>query len=161
MLKEEFLQRIKKTSTCWLWQGSKDKSGYGQVGTTFFKTRKAHRVAYLLFIGPIPDGLCICHKCDNPPCVNPQHLFVGTYKDNVQDSLKKGRMNTNLAKITYRKGERNQAAVLTEEQVAEIRDLYLTGDFKQIDLAKQFGVGQAQISRIIRKTSWTIKEESK
>ena len=89
--KKRFLSKIKKTRYCWLWEGTIRSKGYGS-----FKIRnkvyQAHRLSYNLFIGKIPDGLDICHKCDNPTCVNPKHLFVGTASDNMQDCANKGRL---------------------------------------------------------------------
>ena len=76
---------------CVEFTGTKDKDGYGQLSTTKLGTRKAHRWAWMEVNGPIPKGLCVCHKCDNPSCINPDHLFLGTVKDNAKDRDKKGR----------------------------------------------------------------------
>lgn len=76
---------------CWLWLGRRGARGYGQVGFRGFKTRQAHRVSWLIHNGPIPDGLFVCHKCDTPPCVNPDHLFLGTCQDNLTDMARKNR----------------------------------------------------------------------
>ena len=82
-------------SECWLWHGARDpKNGYGNFGIEGGhngRTEKAHRAAWLLLVGPIPDGLFVLHKCDNPPCVNPAHLFLGTHQDNMDDKIEKGR----------------------------------------------------------------------
>lgn len=92
--KDKFRKHIKKTPTCWLWTGSKDFRGYGVVSAE--KSKKlAHRLSYELHIGPITDGLFVCHHCDNPPCCKPAHLFLGTNADNVRDAVKKGQFHGN------------------------------------------------------------------
>lgn len=84
-----FFKHIQFTETCWIWD-TQQKHGYGQL-RAFGKLYRAHRFSYELHFGPIPEGLFVCHKCDNPPCVNPDHLFLGTAKDNIQDMIAKGR----------------------------------------------------------------------
>lgn len=94
---EAFWRYVKKTKTCWLWTAS-GSNGYGNFGATFTKNGKkvkktfqAHRFSYELHKGKIPKGMCVCHSCDNPPCVNPTHLFLGTHQANQSDMVKKGR----------------------------------------------------------------------
>ena len=93
--KDRFLNLVEKTDDCWNWIGCLNAGGYGY--TSICKGKKkvrnivAHRRAYELFVGPIPDDFLVLHKCDNPPCVNPNHLFIGTQKDNVADMFRKGR----------------------------------------------------------------------
>lgn len=92
-MKERFLAKVNKTDTCWLWTASvRGSSGYGafRIGRKIYS---AHRVSYKLFKGEIPIGLLVCHACDNRMCVNPEHLFLGTYSDNMKDCSKKGRIN--------------------------------------------------------------------
>jgi hypothetical protein len=88
---DRFWPKVEKTDGCWLWTGATDRRGYGKIFDGAGKLLIASRVAHELCIGPIPDGLCVLHKCDNPPCVNPDHLFLGTFGDNTQDMLAKGR----------------------------------------------------------------------
>jgi len=122
---------------CWEWTGSRNQAGYGVVRMTD-SSFPAHRVSYELFIGPIPEGWCVCHRCDNPPCCNPNHLFVGTKDDNNQDKVAKGRND----------------ATLTAEDVTKIRNLYANGDVLQRELAQTFGVSRSNITMIISRKTW-------
>src|SRR5687767_4720826 len=89
-LSERFWEKVRKTDGCWLWTASRNAKGYGQI---MYQRRPihAHRVSWQLANGPIPDGLCVLHRCDNPQCVNPGHLFLGTIVDNNRDMFAKGR----------------------------------------------------------------------
>ena len=90
LAKTRLLSRVEKTDSCWLWRGALNSRGYGSMG--FMKRGwLAHRLSYTVFKGDIPDGLFVCHSCDNPPCVNPDHLWVGTASDNQRDAVSKGR----------------------------------------------------------------------
>ena len=121
---------------CWEWQAS-EVGGYGQFWIDP-KLWQAHRVAWILTFGPIPTGLHCCHKCDNPGCCNPYHLFLGTRKDNMVDAAQKG----------------HKANKLTEDEVLEIRESYNAGRATQQGLADEFGVSQMTISQIIRRKRW-------
>ncbi len=91
-----FWDKVEIINGCWLWMASRrSPKGYGQV-VRYGKPQSAHRVSWELANGPIPKGLCVLHKCDNPPCVNPSHLFLGTPKDNADDSIRKGRRGSLL-----------------------------------------------------------------
>jgi hypothetical protein len=111
----------------------------------------AHRFAYELLVGPIPDGMFVCHHCDNPPCVNPKHLFLGTQLDNMRDKVAKGRHHapgpTNPAK-----GGDNGRAVLTQQDVDRLRSLEGTTSISA--LSREFGIGRTQVGRILRRESW-------
>ena len=151
MTRELFEKKFKKKSAeeCWEWEASMYPQGYGR----FFcggKTYRAHRFSYQLYSGNIPQGLCVCHKCDNRKCVNPSHLFLGTYYDNQQDCASKGRHV-----ILY--GEECGASKLTQEQVYKIRALYKTGVFQRL-LAERFRTTQSNISRIVRGERWAEVE---
>src|SRR6266853_3758788 len=89
---ERFWEKVDTTGDCWLWTASKTEFGYGQFGTARGKpSTTAHRVSWELHFGPIPDGMFVCHHCDTPPCVKPDHLFLGTHEQNQLDMLLKGR----------------------------------------------------------------------
>jgi len=125
--------------------------GYGRVSSVY-----AHRFIWELFNGPIPDGMCVCHHCDNPPCVNPSHLFLGSHIDNMRDKDTKDRSN-NAAKS--RPGEFHGSSKLTNEDVLEIRRRY-TGRGKGhrangMELAKEFGVTYGLIWQITARKIWT------
>jgi hypothetical protein len=151
-LKERLLSHIKINieTDCWEWQGSK-RNGYGRmiVGSRKDQTRKsksAHRVSYEIYHGEIPIGMDVCHKCDNPCCVNPNHLFVGTRQDNINDRESKGRN-----KIQY--GSKNGRAKLNENQVLEIRKKRNSGmPFEKI--AKEYGVCKKTIIRAVNGHNW-------
>lgn len=111
---------IENEDVCWPWSGTRDRKGYGVIrlaGGQF----KAHRVTWAAFRGPIPDGMCVCHHCDNPGCINPKHLFLGTIGDNNRDMMQKGRHRWG----DRPKGERHVHAVLTASLVREIRRRYV------------------------------------
>lgn len=129
---------------CWEWTGHRLPSGYGTYSTGMFGTRLAARIVWTLLRGPIPDGKLICHHCDNPPCVNPAHLFVGTMADNMRDMALKGR----------------QVSKLSEVDVIEIRRLLAQG-VKKRPLARWYGVSQRAVQFIADGLTWrhvTIEE---
>lgn len=159
---------------CWPFMGPFLSHGYGVFGFEG-KHWKAHRLAYTLAYGPIPDGLSVCHQCDNPCCCNPNHLFLGTTLDNQRDKWKKGRGtdgdrnglrkhperaargNENGSRLypeRLARGEEQHLAKLTDDGVREIRRLHATGRYFQKDLAKMFGVDKATIGRITRRETW-------
>lgn len=129
---------------CWNWQRGLDKDGYGQ---TWFEGRdwKSHRLAFLLMIGVIPPALCVLHRCDNPRCCNPAHLFLGTLQDNIRDKVVKGRT---------RPGEQHPLAVLNHAEVVEIRASRLRGE-RYDSLGTRFGVSGAHIYNICRGKRWS------
>lgn len=135
---------------CWPWQGARDDYGYG-----FFRLvpgenmRKTHRVAWLLTNGD-PGDMIVCHTCDNPPCVNPSHLFIGTNQDNVDDRVAKNRSSRKCP----HSGETSPSAKLTSLQVVEIRRRYAAGGISQLALGTEYGVSQTQVGRIVRNVRW-------
>ena len=142
-----FWSRVDKSGECWLWLGHKNADGYGTVKREG-RTQVASRYAYVITHGSVPDGAFVCHRCDNPQCVNPAHLFLGDALANNRDAIAKGRRR-------YARGTEVWAARLSGEVVKEICDLYATGDYSQEQLARRFGVAQGQVSAVVRGDSWT------
>jgi hypothetical protein len=132
---------------CWPWTASRYRNGYGQFGVS--KTQRsvlAHRFGYELLVGPIPPGQRVCHTCDNPPCQNPAHWFLGTAADNSADMVAKGRGNPV-------RGARHGAARLTEADVVEIRRRHQAGESGR-DIAADYGLAVAYVSRIATGRRW-------
>ena len=145
---ERFTEKVDKTENgCWDWKGSTDRGGYGQIRRKVngkWTMYKAHRYAYEHFVGPIGEGLSVCHRCDNPACVNPEHLFLGTAKDNAQDKVMKGRQPI----------VRNRAHKwLDEDTVKAIRQDYVSG-MRQIELVNKYGHSRTQICRVVNNQIW-------
>lgn len=136
-VEDRFWSRVEKTDGCWLWKWSTNSYGYGLIGVRG-RVLRAHRLSWEMTNGPIPEGKVICHRCDNPRCVNPGHLFVGTHADNVADKMAKGRCP---------KGENAGPAKLTDAQAAEIRDARDAGE-PYASLAARFGVGISAVWQI-------------
>lgn len=129
----------------WQWTGSKDNKGYGRIRVDG-KLDRAHRVSYKLFNGLIPDGLCVLHSCDDPGCVNPQHLHIGTHQDNSNECMERGRSYHGF-------GEINGRAKLSASNVIEIRKLISEG-ISRIKIAKLFGVTGGMIGHISHNRNW-------
>lgn len=148
---ERFWKKVRRAPGCWLWTAAK-RDGYGVIraGGHSRPFISAHRLSWMLFHGDIPGGLWVLHSCDNPPCVRPDHLFLGTVKDNVRDAWLKGR----LPLPRPLPGELNGCAKLTWNQVKEIRGLYKTKNHTQDALSRMFGVSNQSISDIVRGASW-------
>jgi len=167
---------VQAKGRCREWLGCKNKGGYG-VFRLNGKVYLAHRIAYVLANGSIPDGMLICHKCDNRGCEEAEHFFVGEYKDNIQDMLKKGRGSwvaggnhwsiTNPEKLargdrhgskthpeSRPRGEKHGNRELTEFKVLEARRRYSEGE-TQTSIAKDFGISYQQVSRIVNRKQWT------
>ncbi len=148
-LKDRFWKMVSigESNDCWLFTGFKNCDGYGKVGIGTKKTDSAHRISYMLSFGEIPKGFCVLHKCDNPPCCNPKHLFLGTQGDNVSDMIAKGRL-VNL------KGELSGASKLTQVQVDLIRSEYTGKRGQKISLSKKYGVMPTTITNILTGKNW-------
>lgn len=147
-LKERFLSHVQiseNLNDCWVWKGSDNGRGYGKFEINKRHCR-AHRVSFELFVGPIPENLCVCHSCDNPGCVNPSHLFLGTRQENMDDKVRKNRQS----RI---RGEKQGLHKLTEELVYQIREMLEQGH-SQRKIAKMFGVSQGAIFFIKSGKNW-------
>ena len=131
---------------CWIWTAGKLKDGYGHYRFNG-KPCRAHRVSYELANGEIPVGFFVLHKCDNPVCVNPDHLVLGTVADNAKDMTRKGRGR-------YSYGEKNGQSKLTHEKVAKIRKMYSLGEVSQKRISEIFGVAESRINEIVNYKSW-------
>lgn len=141
---------IDPNTGCWIYEEPRHTQGYGLLGV-HGEQYYAHRVSYTIHYGPIPYKMEVCHSCDNPPCVKPKHLFLGSRKENAYDSVRKGRQDP-------RDGENNPAARLTWSDVEWIRKVYLLeAEFTQANLAKLFGVTNATISNVINNRTWVPK----
>lgn len=143
-IESRFWEKVEKTDGCWKWTARRDRKGYGCIKHNGNSTL-AHRVSWELHNGPIPAGLHVLHKCDNPECTNPEHLFLGTNQENVDDKMRKGRLRPS-------RGELNGKAKLTSDQVKEIREIGKT--VTQVKLAQKYGVSQVNISEILLRRTW-------
>ncbi|MCW2900315.1 MAG: endonuclease [Streptosporangiaceae bacterium] len=153
-LEERFWSKVDKAGPddCWPWNRSRTEGGYGQ-----FKVRagaspqKASRVAWALVHGPIPEGLVVCHRCDNPPCCNPAHLFLGTIADNNADKITKGRQAETRPELVAVLVSRVRR--LSNEQIDEVRRLHATGQSCRT-IARRFDVHHTTIVRLTNGTHW-------
>jgi len=138
-----YVNKQEGEDSCWLWIGSLNSNGYGKIRVSGRMTI-AHRFAYSITYGAIGD-LSVCHHCDVKPCVRPTHLFLGTQRENIQDAIEKGRFNS--------VGKNNGRAILTEENVREIRSRLRLGDTHR-QLARRFKVTKSAITRINIGQAW-------
>lgn len=146
---DRFWSKVDKRAPhqCWPWLGYVAAHGYGVFNLARRLPVRVHRYAWELHNGPIPDGLFVCHHCDNKVCVNHRHLFLGTHNDNMADATRKGRMP-----INPRPGEENGRAILTAEQVAEIRTLGRSVSRQEI--AERFGISIHYVSNLRMGIRW-------
>lgn len=147
--KDDLLAAVcKDSSGCWIWQLHKDRHGYGKTTKRLWGEHTAHRSAYAMFKGQIPDGMVVMHSCDNPSCVNPDHLSVGTIQDNVTDMIIKGRYR--CPSIV---GENNPRAKVTEDQVKQIRARAESGE-PIVELSKAYCLHKTKIYDIVARRTW-------
>lgn len=148
-IESRFWEKVVKTDSCWLWVGAKSQAQYGQIlGETYTGRRKrnvlAHRASYIMHFGPIPAGIFVCHACDTKLCVRPNHLFLGTRKDNAQDAA---------AKLLLPYGEKVHNVRLTESQVLAIRSARKMG-VPERTIAAEYGISRGAIGHITHRRTW-------
>lgn len=152
---DRFWEKVDQSSPdgCWLWTGARSPQGYGRFqsgGRVNGRSSVASRFSWQLAFGPIPAGMFVLHRCDNPPCVRPDHLFLGTNSDNMADMVNKGRY---VSRERLPRGEAHPCARLTEADVIEIRQRFASGETRT-SLAKTFGVSLSTVHDIIRRNIW-------
>ena len=160
-LKQSLLtkRQVNPRTECWEWQGQRTKQNYGRYWIWYNLNSHAgirvHRLAAFLWLDfDLQSALLVCHHCDNPPCFNPSHFLIGTGKDNMQDALKKGRLELSLANLTHvQHGEFNNQHKLTTANVIEIRNLIKQGIGQRI-LAERYGVTHFTIGAISTRRTW-------
>lgn len=136
---------------CWIWHGA-TTGGTTPYGKLWLRGAymKAHRASYVLHVGAIPDGMCVCHTCDTPLCVNPEHLFLGTKADNAADMLRKGRGGHFK---NPPRGNRRKDSKLTETIVADIRARYANGE-SQSSIGRSYGIQQSTVHKVVHRIRW-------
>ena len=144
---DRFWAKVDKSKDCWTWAASKRGAGYGAIGWQG-SVRRAHRVAYELENGPIPEGMCVCHSCDTRECVRPSHLFLATQSENIQDMIRKGRKASQA-------GEHGSQAKVSWTDVEAIR----SSTERQQDIARRFNLSQQQVSKIRTGRCWRAAME--
>lgn len=149
---DRFVEKIDKTGTCWIWKGAKTPRGYGKfslpTGTANVRYVYAHRHSYELANGPIPDGMIVCHTCDNPWCVNPDHLFVGSHQDNTDDCIRKGRLRNGTSI-----GEKHGRSTISQHQASDIKRLY--ADVRSpLEISKRTGISRGVINAVVYGKTW-------
>ncbi len=148
-LAERFWAKVIKTDACWLWNGAINNMGYGMINIGNRHAKTAHRISWLLNIGEIPPGMCVLHHCDNPKCVNPNHLFLGTQKENAIDREQKGRSPL---------GEQRPNAKLSNNDVIEIKKLIINGKLSLRAISRKYNVCLATIRQIVTGRTWSHVE---
>lgn len=150
-----YWEKVEQHETgCWGWRAWTDRHGYGYVGKGGARSGRllAHRVSWELHYGPIPDGLWVLHRCDNPPCTRPDHLFLGTPADNTHDAQRKGR----LVPMEHPTGADAPRAVLTPHDAVSIRERLSRGE-RQRDLAAEYGVSKGTIYNVAHGQHWSLR----
>lgn len=151
-IEERFWSYVQKSAECWNWMGAQDGHGYGHL-YYHGRMQKAHRIVYQLTYGAIPPKTMVCHHCDNPQCVRPDHLFLGNHTTNALDMASKGRQVFQRRPERATRGEQHYCAKLTDGQVQTIRQQHKQGVSMDV-LAQHYGVSKQSIWRIVRRLTW-------
>lgn len=149
---QRFWSRVEKSDGCWLWTGKPCGKGYGSLRSNNVRYY-AHRASWIIHRGPIPPQMCVLHRCDNPPCVNPAHLFLGSLADNVRDMVEKGRQSS-----MPMPGEANGFSRFTDNDIREMRRQRKGGDLLAT-IARRFSTSQEYVSLIVKRKAWKHVEE--
>lgn len=150
-VKDRLLSKIQVSSSgCWIWVGAKSSRGYGAISLSG-KMVQAHRASYSVFNGEIPGGMCVCHTCDTPACINPKHLFLGTHKENMADAVSKGRIH----KPKDQQGSGNNNAKYSMEFAESVRRYYEENKPSFSKLASRFGIkSKGHAAMIVKNEIW-------
>ncbi len=155
-----FWSKVEKSEGCWIWTSGKFDDGYGKFTIKGVKTWRAHRLAWFIEFGVISENLCVLHKCDNPPCCRPSHLFTGTNLENTQDASSKGRLSHGDSHWTHKSPElvlkraNHPLAKFSEGDISEIRRKINCREISQANLARQLGVWRSTIWAIVHHVRW-------
>ncbi len=154
-VRNRFFSKINQSSDCWLWFGNLNQRGYGRFVVKHGKVAAAHRASWEIHNGEIPEGLFVCHKCDNPQCVNPSHLFLGTPQDNIADAMKKGRLKGVTRKrpsgLKYKPqsiNSRNRRLKIKSDELLKVKALSKRG-WKPSEIAAELDVNYITIWKIL------------
>jgi hypothetical protein len=142
-LEDRFWAKVDKSNDCWIWTGLRSPKGYG-VFWLHGRRWRTHRITYQFLVAPIPDGMDVCHECDNPPCCNPDHLFIGTRAENILDCVQKGR---------HVRGEQVGTAKLSTLDVINIRQLHASGT-STMQIAECYNVAERTVRNAVRRRTW-------